>query len=177
MGFGLRVGRLPSSGASSGATSPWLGLAAKPQGLKEMIDYNTVEQFKLRVERIRKEQHPSPQVPGQPSTPQWTKGANGPPLVLPADDQEPEPSSNAVAIRHAPDEFVQAFAAALQTYSQHSENRNVRVPERLFLTIPEAADYSGLPQAHLRRLMADGKLTGLKTGSGWRIRRADLEKL
>ena len=29
----------------------------------------------------------------------------------------------------------------------HSE---VRVSERLFLTVPEASDYSGLPQTHLR---------------------------
>src|SRR2546425_4266993 len=110
MGFGLRVGRLPSSGAYSGATSPWRGLAAKPQGLKEMIDYNTVEQFKLRVERIRKEQDPGTEVQGQPSTPQRAKGTNGPPLIVPVADQEPEPSSNAVAIRHAPAEFVQALA-------------------------------------------------------------------
>jgi excisionase family DNA binding protein len=47
---------------------------------------------------------------------------------------------------------------------------------RLFMTVEEAADYSGLPRGYLRGLIKEGKL-GMKTGSGWRIRRADLETL
>jgi excisionase family DNA binding protein len=107
------------------------------------------------------------------------------PFIMPAAETEartelataPAANPNAIAIRQSPAEFLQALFAALQTASENSENHSVRITERLFLTIPEAADYSGLPQAHLRRLVADGKLTGLKTGAGWRIRRADLEKL
>jgi len=53
----------------------------------------------------------------------------------------------------------------------------VRIAERLFLSVHEAAQYSGLPQAHLWRLLKDGQLAGVKTGAGWRIRRHDLEKL
>jgi len=118
------------------------------------------------VERLRRERNPA-----------------APPFIVPAPEARPEvvadpaASPNAIAIRQSPTEFLQALFAALQTASENSENRSVRITERLFLTIPEAAEYSGLPQAHLRRLMTDGTLTGLKTGSGWRIRRADLEKL
>jgi excisionase family DNA binding protein len=53
----------------------------------------------------------------------------------------------------------------------------VQVERRLFLTMTECAEYSGLPAAFLRRLIASGKLKALKTGAGWRISRAELEKL
>lgn len=115
------------------------------------------------VTRLRKERNP-----------------DAPPFVLPALGDEPEApagETNALAVHQSPIDFLQALAAALGSGSQNSEKRSVRIAERLFLTLPEAADYSGLPQAHLRRLMKDGKLIGLKTGSGWRIRRTDLEKL
>jgi excisionase family DNA binding protein len=49
-------------------------------------------------------------------------------------------------------------------------------PVRRFLTIPEAADYVGLPQGYLLRMVRSGKLPGLKAG-GWRVRKEDLDKL
>ena len=45
-----------------------------------------------------------------------------------------------------------------------------------FMTVAAAADYSGLPRSYLRELIKKGDI-GIKTGAGWRIRRADLEKL
>jgi excisionase family DNA binding protein len=117
------------------------------------------------VERLRKERQPEAD-----------------PFIVPVAEATPEPEThatngNAIAIRQSPAEFLQALFAALKAASENSENHTVRITERLFLTIPEAADYSGLPQAHLRRLMATGTIAGMKTGSGWRIRRVDLEKL
>ncbi len=52
----------------------------------------------------------------------------------------------------------------------------VPLHRKLYLSVKEAAKYSGLPQAYLRRLIGDGTLTALKAG-GYRIRRSDLEKL
>jgi len=52
-----------------------------------------------------------------------------------------------------------------------------RVTEMIFLSLDDAASLSQLPRRHLRRLIAAGKLDGLKTGKGWRIRRADLDKI
>ena len=46
---------------------------------------------------------------------------------------------------------------------------------RIFLTMAEAAEFSGLPVAFLRRLIASGKLKALKTGAGWRVSRLELE--
>jgi len=50
-----------------------------------------------------------------------------------------------------------------------------------WLSMPEAAAYTGLPQSALRRLMADGKLRGLDTGprlgGRWRIKRSDLDAI
>jgi excisionase family DNA binding protein len=53
----------------------------------------------------------------------------------------------------------------------------VQVERRLFLTMAECAEYSGLPAAFLRKLIASGKLKALKTGAGWRVARVELEKL
>jgi excisionase family DNA binding protein len=66
-----------------------------------------------------------------------------------------------------------AFLAFLQSKTSAS---TVPVERRIFLTIPEAAQFSGLPVAFLRRLVASGKLKALKTGSGWRISRTEMEK-
>jgi excisionase family DNA binding protein len=53
----------------------------------------------------------------------------------------------------------------------------VQVERSLFLTMAECAEYSGLPAAFLRKLIASGKLKALKTGAGWRVARVELEKL
>jgi excisionase family DNA binding protein len=49
------------------------------------------------------------------------------------------------------------------------------VKDRLYLTIPEASDYSGLPQSFLRAKVHTKALPALKAG-GWRIKRSDLER-
>ena len=47
---------------------------------------------------------------------------------------------------------------------------------KLFLTLAEAADYSGMSQGWLRQKIRQGELPAIKT-RGWKIRRADLERL
>ena len=51
------------------------------------------------------------------------------------------------------------------------------IDRRVFLTMAESAEFSGLPAAHLRRLIASRTLKALKTGAGWRVARIELEKL
>ena len=112
------------------------------------------------VERLRKERSP-----------------DAPPFVLQPSAEEKPTSITALAVPSM-EGFFQAIAAAAAGGSENSQNRlEVRIAERLYLTIPEAASFSGLPQAHLRRLMKEGKLEALRTGGGWRIRRSNLEKL
>jgi excisionase family DNA binding protein len=54
----------------------------------------------------------------------------------------------------------------------------VAVADRVFLRIPEAAEYIGLPEGYLRRLIREKKLAAITEGvRGWRIRRQDLDKL
>jgi excisionase family DNA binding protein len=67
-----------------------------------------------------------------------------------------------------------AFLAFLQSKTSGSP---VPVERRIFLTLPESADLSGLPAVLLRRLIASGKLKALKTGAGWRVPRVELERL
>jgi excisionase family DNA binding protein len=52
----------------------------------------------------------------------------------------------------------------------------VSLDKKLYLTVKEGSEYSGLPQRYLRRLIKDRKLKALSAG-GYRIRRAELEKL
>jgi excisionase family DNA binding protein len=54
---------------------------------------------------------------------------------------------------------------------------SVTIHQRIFLTLSEAADYSGLPSGFLKQLINDGRLRALKTGAGWRIPRLALEEL
>lgn len=113
------------------------------------------------VQRIREERNPDAE-----------------PFVLPAESLHFPSDSKAVAVSTPPQNFMDFLHAVA---SQNSEKRSeVRLSERLFLSLEQAADYTGLGVGHLRRLIADGKLIPLK-GAGPRgaavIRRADLEKL
>ncbi len=68
--------------------------------------------------------------------------------------------------------------AALVTFLQSKTSGSfVPVERRIFLTMAESADFSGLPVVFLRRLIACGKLKALKTGAGWRVPRTEIEKL
>lgn len=108
------------------------------------------------VARIRKERNPDAEAFVVPSGPV-------------ADLARPAPSV---------DGFAHALVQAVEKASENSERQgSVRIAERLFLTYAEAAQYSGLPKRHIRRLVAEGNLEALRTGAGWRIRRRDLEKL
>jgi excisionase family DNA binding protein len=100
------------------------------------------------------------------------------PFVMPPESPAPKKAktdtrSTALAIPHQADQFLRALASM----SQNSQKSDVRISERLFLKIPEASEYTGLPQSDIRRMMAEGKIEGRRTGAGWRIRRADLEKI
>jgi excisionase family DNA binding protein len=67
-----------------------------------------------------------------------------------------------------------AFLAFLQSKIPSSV---VPVERRIFLSMAESAEYSGLPVAFLRRLITSGRLKALKTGAGWRIARTEIETL
>jgi len=115
------------------------------------------------VERIRKERNPA--------------GAE----AFPVPDQAPAASTALVAPPTSPEQFIRALVALAggsENSAKHSQKHSdVRLAERLFLTISEAAEFSGLPKVHLRRLLAAGTLQALKTGRGWRVRRHNLEDI
>jgi excisionase family DNA binding protein len=100
------------------------------------------------------------------------------PFVLPPEDspsqnvENPSPTSRVPALAKSQN-ALGSFAAIAEMFRPPDR---VRLAERLFLTLDEASELSGLPKAYLRSLMAEGKI-GLKACGRWRIRRADLEKL
>ena len=72
---------------------------------------------------------------------------------------------------------TRALETAFLAFLQSKTAAQVPVERRIFLTIAEAAEFSGLPAVFLRRLIASGKLKALRTGAGWRVSRAGLEGL
>lgn len=103
------------------------------------------------VERLRKARQPP----------------NGQPFVLPANASLPAARDTVV-----PNKLD--FSVLFENLSRTS---NVRIAERVYLTMAEASAYSGLPRTHLHNLIKEATLPALKTGAGWRIRRRDLESL
>ena len=100
------------------------------------------------------------------------------PFLLPA-AEKPTNGTHAIAVRQpSAEQFLQALSAAISGMSQTSQTG----PARLWLTLREAADYSGLPAATLLEFLLSGRLPALdvgrrRRGGRWRIRQVDLRKL
>ena len=54
---------------------------------------------------------------------------------------------------------------------------SVALTDKLYLTLKEAAALSGLPVSYIQAAMKEGKITAIKTGAGWRIKRETLMSL
>ncbi len=102
------------------------------------------------------------------------------PFVVPLQDgpahRNGHGGSTALALTPPPpppgdDVLRMLFAAALRAVSETSQTST-----SLFLTLPEAAEVSGLSETYLRRRIANGTLKAEKD-RGWKIRRKDLEQL
>ena len=103
------------------------------------------------------------------------------PFVLPAAAAGPKPTNGAVAVRPPAEQFLEALAAAVSGMSQTSQTHQaVRLAERIYLTIGEAVEYTGLGAGYLRRQVTVGNLDLVK-GAGPHgadvLRRKDLDKL
>lgn len=103
------------------------------------------------VERIWRQQHPD------------TKEG----FAIPRESAASEPARE--------DRSVSPITALTQFF----ERMRAPAEPKLFMTLREAAEYSGLPKVCLRRLIEDGRLEAITVNArgGKRIRRADLEKL
>ena len=103
-------------------------------------------------------------------------------FVLPDGDPPATNGAHAVAVRQpSAEQFLEALATAVSGMSRMSETcQTVRLAERVYLTIGEAVEYTGLGSVYLRRQVAVGNLDLVK-GAGPHgadvLRRADLDKL
>jgi len=70
--------------------------------------------------------------------------------------------------RVTPNDGAAILQAMLHTFQKASETS-----EKLFLTIPEAAEFSGLSEAYIRRACQAQTLTAIRDG-GWKIKRSAL---
>jgi excisionase family DNA binding protein len=79
--------------------------------------------------------------------------------------------------RHSqPGSQERAASQKLLETSQKSRKPEVPIQDRVYLTVREAAAYAGLPERHLRKLIASGEMLARKEGHT-RVRRAELDKL
>ena len=56
-------------------------------------------------------------------------------------------------------------------------NQKVPIERRIFLTLAESAEVSGLSPGFLKQLIRSGSMKAIRAGSQWRIPRAELEAL
>ena len=61
--------------------------------------------------------------------------------------------------------------------NQAVSNQKVPVERRIFLTLAESAELSGLSAGFLKSLIHEGRLKAIRAGTRWRIPRAELEAL
>ena len=67
-----------------------------------------------------------------------------------------------------PAEFLQRLVKGIQT--------TVKPSEKLFLTLDEAVEYTGLTRTFLKRAIGEGVIEAIKDRN-WKLRRADLEEI
>jgi excisionase family DNA binding protein len=86
----------------------------------------------------------------------------------------PEPSNVP-----APANPASALEAAFLAFLQSKTTPAALAPweKRIFLTLAEAVEFTGLPASFLRRQIELEKLKAVRTGAGWRIARTALENL
>jgi excisionase family DNA binding protein len=117
----------------------------------------------------------------------WKRPSGGQPIVVYAPDdveklarkKQPTPfvmahdaGKNGLALRTNGAALLQTILETVQTASQTRS----AVSQALFLTIHEAAQYTGLTQAFIRRQCQSGALPAIKDG-GWKIHRVRLDAL
>lgn len=119
-------------------------------------------------EAARRRPEPAPFVVGANQAPTRTNG-NG---------TGPTTSAITTIAQLPADDPIRQLAAAFQSFllSPPSPPVSATVSEKAFLTIKEAAAWTGLSQAYLRRSIDSGTLKAIRD-RGWRIRRKDLETL
>ena len=126
-------------------------------GRKAMPVFHPGDIETLRSEAVRLEPFPvEKQFPRSRDDVAHGPGAGEQALALPARQSAVEMLVNLLADRVSPP----------ATAARH----------KLFLTLAEAADYSGMSQGWLRQKIRQGELPAIKT-RGWKIRRGDLEQL
>jgi excisionase family DNA binding protein len=70
-----------------------------------------------------------------------------------------------------------ANAILSRAASENSQKCPTRITEKVYLTMAEAAEYSGLPPIEILRAIDSGLVLARKTGRGWRFNRKSLEGL
>ena len=94
----------------------------------------------------------------------------------------PTPVAEAAMIRAGDQrnaELMERLATVLEDLATATKQRPPKpldqLAHKVLLTVAEASDLFGLPQAHIRRAIETGELVGKRIGRGLKIRRVDLD--
>jgi excisionase family DNA binding protein len=72
---------------------------------------------------------------------------------------------------------VAGVSARHEQLRQMTRQPSLSVPAPLYLTLEEAAQFTGLLAPHLLARLKDGRLPATREGRHWKLRKTDLEKL
>ena len=156
--------------------SDWLSKATAAQilGCSEKTIERLATQKKIQKVMLR--------IPGRRSTPVYHPG-DVETLRSASARLEPFPVASPAAPRGKAAALVPAGPSGrsagdmfLQLLTSGIPRPSIGPRHKLFLTLKEAAEYSGMSRGWLLSKIKDGELAAIKVG-GWKIRRSDLEQL
>ena len=89
-----------------------------------------------------------------------------------------QPSYGSALVRSkAPQKHSTPNSAMADFLSLLSSSQQITIKDKLFLTIRESAQLSGLPASYLKGMVVEGTLEGKKIGRSWKIRQSDLRNV
>ena len=140
----------------------------RPGGGPALVVYHPLDVARL-IQKRQPGGLPAFLVPGSEMPPANGNGQRSTALAT-----VPEPSNDLLP---AGNNLLRALVAgAVKVMSETSQTSERIGGERLYLTLPEAAAWTGLTEAYLRRKCRDGSLPAVKD-QAWKIKRTDLETL
>jgi len=116
-------------------------------------------------------------------SPQFGFGPNVPPHLTPFLSPQPATVGLAIPANGAPasglGNFLETFALSQKELATKlgEKTASEKLASKLFLTIKEAAELSGLSQAYIHRACVETRLDAIRDGQVWKIRRAALAAL
>lgn len=136
---------------------------------KNVYDQDTLDRLKAELNALQIR----PEIE-QPDTSRTTPTTTTTPQ---AEAHRSAPTTEALTLVNQGMRVLQQFAEAVELMKRATRPPKPldQLTHKMLLTVAEAADLFGLPQAHIRRAVETGELVAKRIGRGLKIRRVDLD--